>query len=175
MSEPVLRRPDVRYQRSYVEGITQLVDEGYLATKLDPVEIEDHFADYVAAILAKADGLGLPVGHSPETERWLIAEGDSYVGTVKIRHRLGNEHLERVGGHLGYYVPRSQRGKGYGTLLLRHALDEARGLGLTRVLVTCAPDNAASRFVIERVGGQLEGTDHHGSAGSHLRYWIELA
>jgi predicted acetyltransferase len=52
-------------------------------------------------------------------------------------------------------------------------LDEARKLGLDRVLIVCAEDNSASVRTIERHGGLLEdvrATD----LGQARRYWVAL-
>ena len=47
------------------------------------------------------------------------------------------------------------RGKGYGTQMLRFALEKARALGIERALVTCDDNNIASARVIENNGGKL--------------------
>jgi predicted acetyltransferase len=52
-------------------------------------------------------------------------------------------------------------------------LDEARGLGLDRVLVTCADGNVASARTIERQGGVLEDV-RDTELGRARRYWITL-
>ena len=44
------------------------------------------------------------------------------VGAVNIRYQL-NEQLTRIGGHVGYGVAKSQRGKGYATVMLGKAID----------------------------------------------------
>ncbi|MDT7727514.1 MAG: hypothetical protein QOI21_4090 [Actinomycetota bacterium] len=52
-------------------------------------------------------------------------------------------------------------------------LDEARVLGLDRVLVVCEADNVASAKTIERHGGVLDDvrdTEH----GITRRYWIKI-
>ena len=57
------------------------------------------------------------------------------------------------GGHIGYWVRPSERGRGYGKLMLRLALPKARRLGIHNALVTCDLGNTASRKVIEANGG----------------------
>jgi hypothetical protein len=52
-------------------------------------------------------------------------------------------------------------------------LDEARVLGLDRVLAVCAVDNVASVKTIERCGGVFEGI-RETKFGPARRYWIEL-
>ncbi len=50
-------------------------------------------------------------------------------------------------------------------------LDEARSLGLDRVLAVCAVDNVASVRTIERCGGVFEGIADT-RFGPVRRYWI---
>ncbi|MER7732715.1 hypothetical protein ABTX80_17690 [Streptomyces erythrochromogenes] len=59
------------------------------------------------------------------------------------------------------------------TWALGRMLEEARALGLDRVLLVCAVDNLASAGTIERNGGVLESVRDtpHGPA---RRYWIAL-
>jgi predicted acetyltransferase len=96
----------------------------------------------------------------------------AYIGRVSIRHEL-NEQLLRIGGHIGYEVRPGMRRRGHGTRALRLALDEARKLGLRRVLLTCDPENIASTKIIERNGGRLEEDVPKG--GERVRrYWIDL-
>lgn len=49
-------------------------------------------------------------------------------------------------------------------------LDEARAIGLERVLIVCAADNLASARVIENNGGVLDDVPSHGLL--QRRYWI---
>lgn len=48
------------------------------------------------------------------------------------------------GGHIGYAVAPSHRGKGYASALFQAALSYCRDCGIDRVLVTCNDDNQAS-------------------------------
>lgn len=94
------------------------------------------------------------------------------VGMIDLRHRL-NEFLAEYGGHIGYSTRPDERRKGYAKWMLAHVLDEARQLGLSRVLVTCDDDNEGSRRTIEANGGVFERTAS--LEGEILRrYWIEL-
>jgi predicted acetyltransferase len=78
-----------------------------------------------------------------------------WIGHLTFRPLINARYLQR-GGHIGYEIRPSKRRQGYGTAMLRLGLDEARAHGLDRVLLTCNEDNAGSRKVIERNGGQLE-------------------
>jgi len=60
------------------------------------------------------------------------------------------------------------------TAALRLALEQAKSLGLPRVLVTCKDGNIASARTIERNGGVLEDVREAPGHGSVRRYWIQL-
>jgi predicted acetyltransferase len=86
-----------------------------------------------------------------------------------------NRQLRRLGGHIGYEIRPSRRGRGYGKLALSLALERAGRLKLRRVLLVRAEDNDASRRIIERNGGVLEGVVRLRERSELLRrYWIDL-
>ncbi|MGO4459534.1 GNAT family N-acetyltransferase [Streptomyces sp. M-16] len=103
---------------------------------------------------------------------WWIADGDTYLGAIDLRHYL-NGFLLDAGGHIGYGVRPSARGRGLAGWALREVLHEARVLGMDRVLLTCDPGNEASVRTIERGGGVLEDV-RDTLVGPKRRYWITL-
>lgn len=113
----------------------------------------EEYGDFIRGRIAHRHGLELPEGRVPESWFWLF-EGDLPIGFAKLRHRLDGR-LRARGGHIGYGVRASMRGRGYGTQLLRLALEEARSLDLKEVVLTCDAANAPSRRVIEKNGGIL--------------------
>ncbi|MFT4083894.1 MAG: GNAT family N-acetyltransferase [Nocardioides sp.] len=117
----------------------------------------------------------LPSGKVHCDYRWIADAG--LIGFIAIRHTL-NDFLLDVGGHIGYSVRPSRRRQGHATRALALALDRAGELGLSRVLVTCDVDNAASAAVIEANGGLLEDVRDNSALGSGLgltrRYWIAV-
>ncbi len=128
--------------------------------------------EYLERVRKDALGEDLPEGFVPSTTYWLMEDGE-YIGHVNIRHRL-TPALERLGAHIGYAIRPSWRGKGYGTQMLRMALEKARSLGVERVLITCDKDNIASRKVIEKNGGVFrDEIEVEGRSTPTLRFWIE--
>ena len=93
------------------------------------------------------------------------------LGGIALRH--GSDDYVRWAGHIGYGIRPSARRRGLATWALGRMLDEARVLGLDRVLAVCAVDNAASVKSIERCGGVFEGI-RDTKFGPARRYWIEL-
>jgi predicted acetyltransferase len=93
--------------------------------------------------------------------------GPHYVGSLVIRHELTDELLID-GGYIGYHVVTPWRRQGHATRMLTAGVAEARGIGLEQILLTCAPDNEASRKVIATNGGRLDA-----ALGRDLRFWID--
>jgi predicted acetyltransferase len=129
------------------------------------------FPAYLELLDRIAGGRDLPAGFVPASFYVGIVDG-AVVGRLSLRHRL-NESLSRVGGHIGYGVRPSRRGRGFATEMLRQALPLAAALGVDRALLTCDVDNAASAAVIERCGGEFEGvTSDPALAIQKRRYWL---
>jgi predicted acetyltransferase len=103
----------------------------------------------------------------PFTTFWYVS-GEHYLGSLAMRHELTPELLAD-GGHIGYHVSPAWRRQGHATRMLAAGLVEARRIGLTRVLLTCDPDNEPSKKVIVANGGRPDRT-----LGAELRYWIDL-
>jgi len=120
---------------------------------------------------------------SPETVRpdWVVADtlfavrksDGRIIGTVDIRHNLDNEFLSRYGGHIGYAVRPSERRRGYATQILKMALQHAKSIGLSRVMLGCYADNLASIKTIEKCGGVLAETKPYADGKPMNVYWIE--
>lgn len=139
-------------------------------------EAREGFSAYVARLLDEERGVGLPEGFVACSHRWLVDDDGEIVGVVRVRHSIDHPLLSREGGHIGYDVPPSQRGRGHGTAALQAGLAHARGRGLARVLVCAAADNTASCRIVERCAGQLDEEFFSDAFGCRVRrYWIETA
>lgn len=138
----------------------------------DDVDSATGFALWVGRLLRQAD-TSVPVSEGRvHATYWWIAENDAYLGAITLRHEL-NDFLHRAGGHIGYGIRPSARGRGLATWALRSVLPEAQALGLRQVLVTCDEGNLASARVIEKAGGVLEDV-RDTELGRTRRYWITL-
>lgn len=113
-------------------------------------------------------GLGIPEGWVPAVQLVAFARDGQAVGFLNLRLRLSAYLLEE-GGHIGYSIRPSERGKGYAKEALRQGLQIAKEKNIKRALVTCSTENPASRAVILANGGQFEDVRN----GTE-RYWIEL-
>jgi len=165
-----LIRPTVELRDSYLGAIEEHREERLYAF-LDPQELKENFEGYVQSLL-------LTVPDNPrlvaQTVYWGVDE-DGYAGRIALRHSL-NEGLMKLGGHIGYDVRPSKRRRGYAVQMLRLVLEEAKALGLERVLITCDEDNVGSYRTAEGAGAVLEKTCTVEGHSKPVRYyWIDLA
>lgn len=161
--EPAFRR----LVDDYLHGGEVEIAASYQAGVVD-------FDGYCRRLRGQEQGVGLPEGWVPASTFWMLGEGQAIVGVIRIRHRL-NAFLEERGGHVGYDVPPSHRGRGHGSRLLQFGLAQARKLGLRRVLLVCDADNTASIRVIEKNGGVLRDERLvEGESALLRRYWVDL-
>jgi predicted acetyltransferase len=134
--------------------------------------IEDSAA-FIRKLELYSKGIDLPSGFVSTTTFFLLSN-NRIIGRSSLRHRLTAE-LANEGGHIGYDIRPSERRKGYGTLILKLMLNNARSMGLDRVLVTCDVDNVASARIIQKNGGKLHGQSiSKRTAKAVSQYWIEL-
>ena len=113
-------------------------------------------------------GLNIPENWVPAIQLVSFDEAGYALGFLNLRLRL-NDYLLEKGGHIGYSIRPSERGKGYAKESLRQGLQIAKEKNIHRVLVTCSIKNPASRVVILANGGQLEDIRHETES-----YWIDL-
>lgn len=156
---PTLQPPTVAVKTSYLVGeqadmLHRGDDTGWLGAASTDFD----------AFVAERVGVRLRWG-VPSEVLWFTA-GEYYLGSLVIRHELTDDE---GGGHLGYHVVYPWQRQGHATEMLRQALPLCRRLGLDRVLLTVAPDNAASLRVVGRFDPTPDGIDHEGE----LRLWVD--
>jgi len=165
--------PTVELRAAYVSMLDDFraAGEPFHGSEQDRARRE--FAAFVQRLKDSARGVGLPEVLVPQTHYWLVRDG-VVLGTIRLRHRL-TPRLVSYGGHIGYDIRPSARGRGYATWLLAAALQKARALGLQGVLVTCDTDNPASAWVIEKNGGVFRDASPATTDDKEIaRYWIDL-
>ena len=113
-------------------------------------------------------GINLPEGWVPDIQLVAFEKDGKAVGFLNLRLRL-NDFLLEEGGHIGYSIRPSERGKGYAKEALCQGLQVAKGKNIKQALVTCSTENPASRAVILANGGIYEDVRNRTE-----RYWIDL-
>ncbi|KUM33623.1 GNAT family N-acetyltransferase [Arthrobacter sp. EPSL27] len=162
--------PDAKFHSSWLEGSEEFDGarrDGGGADDWPLEELRDFqsFRRFVAFLLEDAwPGTPRKPGYVPCTYLWIV-DGDTFLGSLAIRHEL-TDFLLNEGGHIGYSVRPSARRRGHASTALADALPLARELGISRVLITCDEDNLGSRATIEKNGGVYED-----SRNGKRRYW----
>jgi predicted acetyltransferase len=171
-----LARPDVRLHASWAETVTEFGSEtfhGSGAWHHDEGRLDITAAGcaaFVELLRPYADpATELPEGQVHCDYYWVTdgaGDDEQVVGFLALRHSLTRWLLEE-GGHIGYSVRPSRRGRGHASRALALGVRRAAELGLDRVLLTCDEPNLASARTIERNGGVYEDTRN-----GKRRYWI---
>lgn len=160
----LLRRPTLADKDAVIEMIREFQEEESDTAGLwDFTEGSSGYQDWLEATQAREMGLlRIPA------IQFLAFRGDYPIGFLSLRLRLTDALLQK-GGHIGYSVRPSERGRGYAKAMLEQGICAAISKNIHRILVTCHQENHASRAVIVANGGVLEdvreGTE---------RYWIEV-
>ena len=102
-----------------------------------------------------AKGVNLADWMVPQNIYWLYSDDGKPVGIGKLRHRL-TEKLLVEGGHAGYAIRPSSRNCGFGKLLLKQLIVEARHIGIVKLLLTVQNHNMASISIAMANGGVIE-------------------
>jgi predicted acetyltransferase len=126
----------------------------------------DDFKGSLSRLVEISRGIDIPEGYVPQTIYWLYVNHRP-IAYGKLRHKL-NEKLLMYGGHVGYIVRPSERGKGYGKLFLAELMKAAKQMEINRLLITCDDNNTRSRKVVESNNGKLEEI-----IDGICRYWIK--
>lgn len=132
-------------------------------------------AEWLADVTSCMNPAALPKGKVQTTLFLAVRESDKkVVAMIQVRHSF-NEYLEKYAGNIGYSTRPGERRKGYAKEMLRMVLPFCREIGLDKVLVTCEPNNSASRRTILANGGVYERTVHEPDKDMDVeRYWIIL-
>lgn len=110
-------------------------------------------------------------------EMRLIGSGAT-MGSVWLRTRC-TERLKQYGGNLSYDVQEEYRGNRYAARSCRLLFPLALSHGLDSLLITCRPDNDASRRTSELIGATyvdtIETEREPGEFGPTCRYRLDLS
>lgn len=135
MAELYLAKPAIEFKTEYLDMLEDWKQSG---EKLVPWVLSFETRDFsamIAMLEGYGKGMGLQDDQVEHSTYWLVNHEKKVLGAVNIRQRL-NDYLSRNGGHIGYGIRPSARGKGYATEILRLALLIAQSLGIEKALIT---------------------------------------
>lgn len=147
---------DIEKEWAFVRDMPE--DENGLTNSLHGISKADFEEKAIPEMIKHEKGEDMPDWMVPETILYLW-NGDVIVGQFRIRHYL-TEALRNGAGHIGYFVKKEYRGKGYGTEGLRLTLDVARDIvPEDEFYLRVNKDNPASLSVMQKNGGKIVGED----------------
>ncbi|MFS0782868.1 GNAT family N-acetyltransferase [Bacillus sp. 1P06AnD] len=168
-----LVRPSLHLRTAYISYFEEWAATGEsmipAASACDPSD----FRAFIEKIQNAEKGVGIPEHWVTDSMFWLMDEHEGIIGIICIRHSL-TIPLLNTGGHIGYGIRPSQRKKRYATYMLHLALEEAKKLGLPKVLITCDAANTGSEKVIRSNGGQEDHPFIEENGNIVKRFWIDL-
>ena len=147
---------DIEKEYLFIKDIPE--DENSFTNEWCGISREDFEEKAIKLMISYSKGEQLPKGFVPETFLFLW-DYDEIVGQFRIRHYLCE--LLRIGaGHIGYFIGKEYRGKGYGTEGLRLALDVARKIiPEDEIYLRVDKYNEASLKVMLNNGGYIHSED----------------
>ena len=151
---------DIEKEWAFVRDMP--ADENGLTNDWPEISREDFEKKALPDMLRFERGENLPDWMVPETFLFLW-EDDTIVGQFRIRHYL-NDALRDGGGHIGQFIKKEFRGKGYGTKGLALTLEVARTIvPEDEFYLRVNRDNPASLKVMQKNGGRIvkEDDEHY--------------
>lgn len=131
-------------------------NENGFTNKWHGVLHEQFISEALPEMIGHAKGIGLPEGFVPATTLFLWNDTE-IVGQFRLRHYL-TETLRSGAGHIGYFIAKEHRGKGFATEGLRLTL--AYGANIIpedEYYMRLNKDNPASLRVMLKNGGRIVG------------------
>ena len=167
----------IKLTKEYKKELIEMIDEWKIDQEINhtnqsPYAIfknsYDDFDYYLQNLEVKESDILVP----DSTYFLLDLDTNKLIGAVNIRHYL-NDYLLKYGGQIGDGIRPSFRNKGYGTEMIRLALEKCRKLGIDKVLMVCNKNNIGSKKTIVKNGGIKE-NEVLEDGNIYERYWITL-
>lgn len=153
-----------------LNAFTDMIDDYQInGTPFLGMTSPDMFPYFVRTCIKHSAGIGL--GVSPYTRFFLVDDDGVIYAQGDVRHKATKENVT-FKGQLGYGVLPSKRKCGYGTLMCKLLLEEAKNLGFKEVIITCRDDNVGSAKIIEKNGGKLLETIFYKRDNTMMRRYL---
>lgn len=113
--------------------------------------LSDNEIDLIISIKKPANE---KLGYVPTYHYHIKKHGmNDVIGQIDIR--IGHNSNTFYGGNIGYGIEEDYRGNGYASKAVRLLIEVAKKHNMKKVIITCNPDNLASRKTAEIAGATL--------------------
>lgn len=167
--------PDIRYKEKAIRFIDEFRAYGSEPNGNGALERyleEATYEEWLRKVIADIDVANVPPERVPALTYFGVREeDDEIVGMINLRLAL-NDFLRTEGGHVGYGVRPTERGKHYATEMLRAALRVYDTFGIREIILTCDKANRASAATIRSCGGELSAEFHSDTFGCEVQRYI---
>ncbi len=141
------------FDKEYIFIRDMPINENGVSNPYHGIE-EGEFKNAIAQMVDYANGKNLPLGFVPMTTLFLWW-GEDIVGLFRVRHFL-NDQLKGGAGHIGYFIKKEFRGRGFAKEGLRLTLEFAKSLVKEEEFFLRVDKlNLASLKVIQSNGGKI--------------------
>ena len=156
-------------EKEYLFVTSEPADENGFINDFAGISFDDFKTKALPQMIDWSHGKNLPEGFVPETFYFLWSDESGceggekqIVGEFRLRHHLTSA-LENGSGHVGQFIHRDFRGRGYCTRGLALLIEEARKIvPEDELYLHCNLDNEASLKVMLKNGGVIHHKDDGG-------------
>lgn len=149
---------DAEKEHLFVRDIPE--EENSFTNQWHGISREEFERTALPTMMDWGEGRNLPEGYVPETFLFLW-DDDVIIGQFRIRHYLCDS-LRKGAGHIGYFIAKEYRGKGYGREGLRLTLELARQIiPEDEIYLRVDRHNVPSLRVMLSNGGYIHHEDEH--------------
>lgn len=142
--------------KDFIREFDEYKSESNGSGGLDRYLKQSTYEEWLKKVMTDIDIANIEPGRVPAlTYFYVRTEDGKVIGMINIRLVL-NVFLRKEGGHIGYCIRPTERGKGYAARMLEETLNFCGSIGLTELVLTCGRSNIASARVIQHCGGKLE-------------------
>lgn len=142
--------------KDFIDEFNRLHSEINGSGGLDRYLLDSSYSEWLKKVLADIDLANIEPGRVPALTYFYVREDDDkIVGMINIRLAL-NDFLRSEGGHIGYCIRPTERGRHYATNMLKEAVNFCKIIGLNELILSCDKTNPASAGVIKNCGGCLD-------------------
>ncbi|WP_054751983.1 GNAT family N-acetyltransferase [Piscibacillus salipiscarius] len=143
-----LVKPTLELKESFYEYLREWEKHNEKVVPTTLRKVNDQYEAYVKRWQNESQGI-IREGWVANTTYFLVNEEGRILGSCNMRHEL-NKTLLQIGGHVGYGVRPTERGKGYATFMLKECLRHLKKMGIQKALITCNDDNIGSKSDYEQ-------------------------